>query len=651
MNDLIVIGAGAAGMMAAGTAAREGLRTLLIEKNTKVGRKIGITGKGRCNLTNACDEKTFIENVVTNPRFMYSSIRLCPPSEVMELVEKEGTRLKVERGDRVFPASDRAFDVIDALHAFTRKSGARILTGKTVSGIQHKGNSFEVLLSDGQKEKARAVILSTGGLSYPTTGSTGDGHRMAEELGLRVIAGRPSLIPLMSPDSFCRDLMGLSLKNVGVRLVDESSGKPQLIHSDFGEMLFTHFGISGPVVLTASSYLSQYLRKQKKEVSQLSLVFHIDLKNALDPETLDQRLIRDFQKYSTRDFSNALADLLPKRLIPVIVRMSKIERDKKAGQISREERLRLGALLKDFPVRITGTRPLEEAIITSGGIDVAEILPGTMMVRKIPGLFVAGELIDVDALTGGFNLQTAFATGKTAGLGAAAYVKQEREKRMLNVAIDGPGGAGKSSVAKRAAERENLHYVDSGALYRAIGYVLTRSGIDVENEKAVENGIQEMRIALSYSEDGQHVSVEEEDVTAFIRTPEVGAYASKVSVHGKVRDLVNSVIRETAKAYDVIMDGRDIGTVVLPNADPKIFITASSEERARRRLLEYEASGKPHGDLKEVQREIEERDYRDSHRAIAPLRQAEDAVLIDTTHMPLDEVVEKVCGLIREARS
>ncbi|MBQ1367578.1 MAG: (d)CMP kinase [Firmicutes bacterium] len=650
MNDLIVIGAGAAGMMAASAAAREKIDVLLIEKNARVGRKIGITGKGRCNVTNNCDEKTYIENVVNNPRFMYSAIRKLNPSDMMELISSEGVRLKTERGGRVFPESDKAFDIIDALYSYVKKSGVKLLTGKSVSSIRRSGKEFEVTLDSGEIRRAGAVVLSTGGLSYPTTGSTGDGHRIAQKLGISLIAPRPALIPLVSSDHFCRDLMGLSLKNVEVRLSDDTAEKGKTIYSDFGEMLFTHFGVSGPVVLSCSSYLSRYLRNEKASFSERKIVLHIDLKSALDTETLDQRLQRDFTKYSAKDFINALGDLLPKRMIPVIVRLSGIDREKKAGQISRDERRRLIQLLKDFPVRITGTRPLDEAIITSGGIDVNEIHPGTMMIRKIPGLFVAGELIDVDCLTGGFNLQTAFSTGKAAGLGAAQYIQKERNRKMLNVAIDGPGGAGKSSVARKAAEREGLQYVDSGALYRAIGYVLVRGGIDVEDQAKVEQGIRSMHLSLFYQEDGQHVTVDGEDVTAFLRTAEAGQGASKVAVHGKVRDLVNSVIRETAKIYDVIMDGRDIGTVVLPDANLKLFITASSEERAKRRLLEFEAAGKPHGDLETVKKEIEERDYRDSHREIAPLKQAEDAVLIDTTMMNLEEVVEKVCGLIQEAR-
>ena len=645
-----MIGAGAAGMIASASAAREGADVLLLEKNDRVGRKIGITGKGRCNVTNACDEKTYIENVITNPRFMYSAIRKLTPTDVMDLIAQEGVRLKTERGGRVFPESDKAFDIIDALYSYVKKSGVKLLTGKMVKRITRVGRSFEVELTSGESHRTKAVILATGGLSYPTTGSTGDGHRMAKEMGLHVTGLRPALIPLVSPDSFCRDLMGLSLKNVEVRLVDESSDREKLIYADFGEMLFTHFGVSGPVVLSCSSYLASYLRNEKADLSHRKIVLHIDLKSALSTETLDQRIQRDFAKYSARDFQNSLTDLLPRRMIPVIVKLSGIDREKKAGQVSREERQRLVRILKDLPVRITGTRPLQEAIITNGGIDVNEIHPVTMMIRKIPGLFVAGELIDVDCLTGGFNLQTAFATGKAAGIGAASYIQKERNRRMLNVAIDGPGGAGKSSVARQAAEREGLQYVDSGALYRAIGYVLVRKGIDVEDQNTVEEGISAMRLSLFYREDGQHVTVNDEDVTAFLRTPEAGAGASKVAVHGKVRDLVNSVIRETAKIYDVIMDGRDIGTVVLPDANLKLYITATSEERARRRLLEFEAARKPHGDLETVKKEIEERDYRDSHREIAPLKQAEDAVLIDTTTMSLEEVVEEVCGLIQEAR-
>ena len=418
MKELIVIGAGAAGMMAAAAASAAGVDTILLEKNAKVGRKIGITGKGRCNLTNNCDSKTYIENVVTNPRFMYSAIRGLSPQDMMALVEAEGTPVKTERGGRVFPVSDRAFDVIDALLRHVKRSGAKILCDTPVKEVLAKNGYFEVVTEQGGLE-ARAVIIATGGLSYPATGSTGDGHRMAKALELSVIEPRPALIPLTSGEKFCRDLMGLSLKNVRATLT--VSGEE--VYSDFGEMLFTHFGVSGPIVLSASSYLQSWLRRKKKSLPNAGAVLHIDLKASLSEEVLDQRLLRDLQKYSSRDFQNALADLLPRRLIPVVVKKTGVNPFKKAGEISREERRALLQTLKDFQVPISGTRPLEEAIITAGGVDVKEIVPGTMMVKKYPGLFMAGELLDVDALTGGFNLQSAFAMGKAAGEGAAAYLQ------------------------------------------------------------------------------------------------------------------------------------------------------------------------------------------------------------------------------------
>jgi len=672
MRDCIVIGAGAAGMPAAISAAEAGLDVLLLEKNEKPGRKIAITGKGRCNVTNQSDVKTYLANVVTGERFMNSAIRGFTWEDTKRLIEAQGVPLKTERGNRMFPVSDKAFDIIDALKSAVKKSGARLQTGAEVKGIKaahsvagsaaeatafSPAKFFEVTTADGTRYESKTLILATGGLSYETTGSTGDGHRMLRTMGVKITDLYPGLSALTASEHWCRDLMGLTLKNAAIRITKGEEGKK--LYEDFGELLFTHFGVSGPVILSASSYLAAIEKTQQTDFKELQPVLHIDLKSALTAEQLDARILRDLEENRGKTFRNSLGALLPRTLIPVIVKLSGINPDKKTSEISRKERQTLGRLLKDLKIHLTGTRPISEAIITSGGVDTSEVNPRTMMLRSIPGLFVCGELLDVDCLTGGFNLQTAFATGHAAGLGAAAYlngnkdrkIKTEKETKMFNVAIDGPGGAGKSSVAKAVAGKKNLQYVDTGALYRAIGYALNRAGVDVTDEKAVEEGIKSLKLKLYYEAGAQHVSVNGEDLTPYLRTEEAGAGASKVAVHGAVRLMVLDIEKQAASEYEVIMDGRDIGTVVLPDAALKIFITASPEERAKRRIHELEAAGKPTKSLEETTREIAERDLRDSTREIAPLRQADDAVLLDTTSMNLDEVIETVCRMVDEARS
>lgn len=443
--DVIVIGAGAAGLLAAGKAAQAGARTLLLEKNEKVGRKIGITGKGRCNVTNACDDRTFMANIISNPRFLYSALDRLSSQDVMDLLEENKVKLKVERGNRVFPVSDRSFDIIDGLLRFAKKAGAKVQTGESMlrvipqyaakpqeaevdntdAAVQNADKKEVVAPSgflvqtDKQMLEARCVILTTGGLSYPVTGSNGDGHRVAKALGLDMVPGVPGLIPLTTKETWCRDMMGVSLKNTGIRITLEPEGKT--VYEDFGEMLFTHFGVSGPMILSAASHLQAYLRKKKQTFAQADFCLHIDLKTGLDSDALDQRLQRDFEKYNTRNFGNALDDLLPRKMIPVMVKLTQIPAQQKVSDISKEQRKRLGRLLKDLRLTVTGTRPLEEAIVTMGGIAVKEVQPSTMMIKKVPGLFAAGELLDIDALTGGFNLQLAFSTGAMAGEAAAEY--------------------------------------------------------------------------------------------------------------------------------------------------------------------------------------------------------------------------------------
>ena len=405
-HTIAVVGGGAAGLMAAGTAAEHGDRVLLFESNPKVGRKLYITGKGRCNVTNQCSVQQALANVPGNPRFLYSALGRFSPADAMSFFEAHGVPLKTERGNRVFPVSDRASDVVDALFSYVRKqrvsivfhSATRILTENgAVSGVE----------ADGRVYPADCVILATGGASYPATGSTGDGYRFAKELGHTIVPPRPSLVPLVESGTLCRELMGLSLKNVALRVYENQ----KKIYEDFGEMLFTHFGVSGPLVLSASAHMRHFGSKTYR--------LEIDLKPALDEKKLDHRLLGDFEKHKNSDFINALGDLLPRKLIPVLVTCAQIDPHVKVHSITRAQRQRLVQLLKAFPVEISGARPIAEAIVTSGGVNVREVNPKTMASKKISGLYFAGEVLDVDAYTGGFNLQIAWATGRLAGLSAA----------------------------------------------------------------------------------------------------------------------------------------------------------------------------------------------------------------------------------------
>lgn len=426
MTDVIVIGAGAAGLLAAGRAAAQGAQVLLLEQNEKPGRKIGITGKGRCNVTNACDARTFQEHVVTNGRFLFSALHRLGPAEMMALLEEAGVPLKVERGNRVFPVSDRAFDVIDGLVRYAKRNGARLRTGVTVRRIQPAAGGWQVV-TDQEVLTARAVIAATGGQSYASTGAHGDGYRWAGALGHTVQACRPALIPFTVKEKWAAEMMGLSLKNIAIRI--EVGGKK--VCEEFGEMLFTHFGVSGPVILSASSYLQRYLREQGRSFAEAAPVLHLDLKPALSPEELDERLVRELEAAPAKNYRNLLAALLPQKMIGVMVKLTGIPGDKKAADIRREERLHLREQLKNMTMTLSGTRPADEAVITMGGVAVNEVDPKTMESRLCPGLFWAGEVLDVDALTGGFNLQIAFSTGYAAGEGAAAYAEQIKQEEAM----------------------------------------------------------------------------------------------------------------------------------------------------------------------------------------------------------------------------
>ncbi len=392
-------------MMAAIAAAESGHQVILFEKNEKLGKKIFITGKGRCNVTNACDTEEFFSNVMSNPKFLYSAVYGFDAFQTMALLEEAGCHLKTERGERVFPVSDHSSDVIKALQKKMESLGVTVLLHKEVKEVCTERESVTgVLLSGGKTESADAVIVATGGISYESTGSTGDGYRFAEQSGHKLVERRPSLVPLNCAESFCKELMGLSLKNVEVTLYH----KNKEIYKDFGEMLFTHFGVSGPLILSASC---KYVQKAYKEQALLT----IDLKPALSTEQLDKRLLRDFEENKNKAFKNALGGLFPAKLIPVMIELSGIHPDKKVHEITKEERKTFVELIKKLPLTVTGCRGYNEAIITKGGVSVKDINPSTMESKMIKGLYFAGEVLDLDAVTGGFNLQIAWSTGHLAG--------------------------------------------------------------------------------------------------------------------------------------------------------------------------------------------------------------------------------------------
>lgn len=404
MRKIIIIGAGAAGLCAAAASAEKGDDVTVIERNARPARKVMITGKGRCNVTNACfDLDDLISNVVKNPRFMYSAFSSFMPYDTMALMEDMGVALKIERGNRVFPESDKAVDIVDALVKYAKKSGANIIQGCVTSFNMRDGLIASVNLDDGRVFEADAFAICTGGASYTSTGSDGIGYQLARSVGHTVTPLEPSLISLVSSDGYVSRLQGLSLKNISIKLIDANKE----IYSDFGEMMFTHYGVTGPLILSASSHMTKPKEHSYKIV--------IDLKPALDEQALDKRIQRDFAENTNKDFINSLDKLLPNKLIPVVVKLSGIEPSTKVNQITREQRQELVRLLKNLTVNISDFRPLNEAIITSGGVDVREINPKTMQSKLVDNLYFAGEVIDVDAYTGGFNLQIAFSTGILCG--------------------------------------------------------------------------------------------------------------------------------------------------------------------------------------------------------------------------------------------
>ena len=405
--DCVVIGGGPAGMFAAIMAAKQGLQVLLLEANDRLGKKLLITGKGRCNVTNNCSAEEVLRNIPRNGKFLYSAMNAYPPEKVMAFFEENGCFLKTERGNRVFPVSDRSASVLDCLKQQLKKTGVVVRTGRVVriltdeSGVTAVETAHQVI-------PARCAILATGGLSYPATGSTGDGYAMAQDLGHTIVPAEGSLVPLETAGSDCPDMQGLSLRNVGVKLLN---AKGKVLYKDFGELLFTHFGISGPTVLSASAHM-------KGEGCRLL----IDLKPALDEGKLNDRILRDLDAYKNRTMENALTDLLPRSMIPVVLRKLEIPGELQANSLTKEKRRALVEILKAFPVEITGKRPVAEAIITSGGVKVAQVDPKTMASKLVAGLYFAGEILDCDAYTGGFNLQIAWASAYAAAMGIKTFI-------------------------------------------------------------------------------------------------------------------------------------------------------------------------------------------------------------------------------------
>lgn len=413
-HKVLVVGGGAAGMMAAGMAAKAGAKVILFEKNDRLGKKLAITGKGRCNVANDCSADEVLKNIPRNGRFLYSALNGFSPEDVKAFFERYGCALKVERGNRIFPQSDKSASVIAALQQFLREQNVEVRR-ETVRRLLLRDGRIAGVETDQGPCYGRCVILCTGGCSYPLTGSTGDGYAMAREVGHTIQEPRGSLVPMEEDGDWCAQMQGLSLRNVAVKLVNQ---KNKTVYEDFGELLFTHFGLSGPTVLSASAHMKQ------GDTYRL----WIDLKPALDEQKLDQRILRDFEQYQNRNIENALQDLYPKSMIPIMVRRAGIGPETQANSVTKQQRRALLELTKRFEVKIAGLRPVAEAIITAGGVKVKEVDPKTMESKLVPGLYFAGELLDVDAYTGGFNLQIAWSTAVAAGMAAGAVRAEESEE-------------------------------------------------------------------------------------------------------------------------------------------------------------------------------------------------------------------------------
>ncbi|MCQ2436720.1 MAG: NAD(P)/FAD-dependent oxidoreductase [Clostridia bacterium] len=403
-TKIAVIGGGAAGLMAAGRAAQNGADVTVFERNSLLAKKLGITGKGRCNVTNDCTPEAFMNNLTSNRKFMFSAINRFSPQNTMSFFESLGVPLKTERGNRVFPVSDKAVDIVMAMKKYVISSGCHIVTERVRSLTADGGVISGIVTEHATHTGFDAVILATGGMSYPLTGSTGDGYKMAEALGHTVVPPTPSLVGIESEDKLCRDCQGLAPKNVGIKVLDTAKNK--VIYDDFGEMLFTHFGVSGPLILSASAHM------RPMEKGRYRIL--IDMKPALDSETLDKRILSDFDKYKNKNLENALTDLMPSKLIRPYISVCGLSPEVKVNAITHAERAKMTETLKALPVSVRGFRPIDEAIVTSGGIKTSEIEPSTMRSKLIENLYFAGEIIDVDAYTGGFNLQIAFSTAVAA---------------------------------------------------------------------------------------------------------------------------------------------------------------------------------------------------------------------------------------------
>ena len=412
---VVIVGGGPAGMMAAISAAMENNKVILIEKNNTLGKKLLITGKGRCNITSNLEISEFIKNIPGNGMFLYSAFQNYTNKDIIDFLNEKGVEVKVERGERIFPVSDKSQDVLNAFEKELKKQNIKVKLDAEVKEIEQKEeNKFLLHLNNGETLEADKLILATGGKTYPLTGSTGDGYRFAKEFGHTITTIRPSLVPLEVKEKIeCQKMQGLSLKNVAIKIKDTENNK--IIYDDFGEMLFTHFGISGPIILSSSAHLIRY-KNVENLLKNEKIKLIIDLKPALTEEQLDSRILRDFEKQKNKEYKNALFELLPKKIIDYIIEKSQIDANKKVNAITKIERHRLVHLMKELELTITGTRPVEEGIITSGGINVKEINPSTMESKLVKNLYFAGEIIDVDAYTGGFNLQIAYSTGYTAGL-------------------------------------------------------------------------------------------------------------------------------------------------------------------------------------------------------------------------------------------
>ena len=409
---VIVIGGGPAGMMAAISSAEEKNEVILLEKNEKLGKKLLITGKGRCNITSSLPISDFINNVPGNGRFLYSAFQNYSNEDIISFLKSEGLKVKIERGNRIFPITDKAIDVLNCFIQKMNKLGIKVQLNSEVKQILIKENKVIGVQTQNEKFYCDKIILATGGKSYPGTGSTGQGYEMARKIGHTIVKPQGSIVPFKADENICRKLQGLSLKNVKIKIKDIENNKE--IYTDFGEMLFTHFGVSGPTILSSSAHLLR-CKNIKNKLSEGKIKLKIDFKPALLEEELNNRILRDFEEFKNKEFKNSLNKLIPQKLIPVIIDLSNINENKKVNEITKQERIKLISLLKNFEVTINGFRPVEEAIVTAGGISVKEINPKTMESKIIKGLFFAGEIIDVDAYTGGFNLQIAYSTGYTAG--------------------------------------------------------------------------------------------------------------------------------------------------------------------------------------------------------------------------------------------